>query len=103
MAEEKSFSIPEMLATLTLLEMWARSARENLVMKIEFEMAAEQSSNLVEADGDVLRRIQNGNQATVKAAPADRARAMAEAHGEQFDAALKNVLGASGRLHAMLA
>lgn len=103
MAEEKSFSIPEMLATLTLLEMWARSARENLVMKIEFEMAAEQSSNLVEAGTDVLRRIQNGNQATVKMAPADQAKALAAAHSEQFDAGLKNTLAASGRLHAMLA
>lgn len=103
MPQEKSFSIPEMLATLTLCEMWARSARENLVMKVELEMAADKSSNLVEAGGDVLRRIQNGNQATVKMAPAEQAKALAGAHGEQFDAALKNVLGASGRLHAMLA
>lgn len=91
------FNIMEAMANLTLLEQNARSARENLIMVCECQNAAASASNLVQAGSDVLRRIQNGNQATVKAAPADVAQAMQDKHQELFDNALKNLINASKR------
>lgn len=102
MPKENTFVVSEMVHNLTLLEMHSRVARENLVMKIECLAAADASSNLVQAGTEVLGRIQNGQAATVKMPPAERAKHQAELHGDVFDASLNNVLAAAARLQHQL-